>query len=141
MKAIEAFEAQAVKSAEETKGKVDLELKDLEKTLKNIEEARPFDELTVVCDPSSVETRVVIGYKADTYMLYRMKSQLPVLTLMRRPLNLFRRDAGGFQATRYVLRGMRSLVMGSDDYTGEIRRPFIIIDNFIKSFAKSPVLM
>jgi F-type H+-transporting ATPase subunit d len=38
-----------VKNAEETKGRVDLELKDLEKTLKNIEEARPFDELTVVC--------------------------------------------------------------------------------------------
>lgn len=49
IKAIEAFEAQAVKSAEETKGKVDAELKDLEKTLTNIESARPFDELTVVC--------------------------------------------------------------------------------------------
>jgi F-type H+-transporting ATPase subunit d len=49
IKAIEAFEAQALKNAEETKGRVDLELKDLEKTLKNIEEARPFDELTVVC--------------------------------------------------------------------------------------------
>lgn len=49
IKAIEAFEAQAVKNAEETKGRVDMELKDLEKTLKNIEEARPFDELTVVC--------------------------------------------------------------------------------------------
>ena len=47
VKAIEAFEMQAVKNAEETKGKVDLELKDLEKTLKNIEEARPFEELTV----------------------------------------------------------------------------------------------
>ncbi|EHL00794.1 ATP synthase D chain, mitochondrial [Glarea lozoyensis ATCC 20868] len=47
IKAIEAFEAQAVKNAEETKGRVDLELKDLEKTLKNIEEARPFEELTV----------------------------------------------------------------------------------------------
>ncbi|PMD27621.1 putative ATP synthase subunit D, mitochondrial [Hyaloscypha hepaticicola] len=47
IKAIEAFEAQALKNAEETKGRVDLELKDLEKTLKNIEEARPFDELTV----------------------------------------------------------------------------------------------
>ncbi|CAL3964168.1 unnamed protein product [Diplocarpon coronariae] len=47
IKAIEAFEAQAVKSAEETKGRVDLELKDLAATLKNIEEARPFDELTV----------------------------------------------------------------------------------------------
>lgn len=49
IKAIEAFEVQALKNAEETKGKVDLEMKDLEKTLKNIEEARPFDELTVVC--------------------------------------------------------------------------------------------
>ena len=49
VKAIEAFEAQAVKSAEETKGKVDAELKDLEKTLKNIETARPFEDLTVVC--------------------------------------------------------------------------------------------
>jgi hypothetical protein len=49
IKAIEAFEAQAVKSAEETKGKVDAELKDLEKTLKNIETARPFEDLTVVC--------------------------------------------------------------------------------------------
>ncbi|KAG6991193.1 ATP synthase subunit d [Physcia stellaris] len=47
LKAIDAFEAQAVKSAEETKGKVDGELKDLERTLKNIESARPFDELTV----------------------------------------------------------------------------------------------
>ncbi len=49
IKAIEAFEAQAVKSAEETKGKVDAELQDLEKTLKNIESARPFEDLTVVC--------------------------------------------------------------------------------------------
>ncbi|KAF7846071.1 hypothetical protein BT93_L5325 [Corymbia citriodora subsp. variegata] len=47
IKAIEAFEAQAVKSAEQTKTKVDSELKDLEKTLKNIEEARPFEDLTV----------------------------------------------------------------------------------------------
>ncbi|KAG9236086.1 putative ATP synthase subunit D, mitochondrial [Amylocarpus encephaloides] len=47
VKAIEAFEVQAVKNAVETKGRVDLELKDLEKTLKNIEEARPFEDLTV----------------------------------------------------------------------------------------------
>ncbi|KAF2689576.1 mitochondrial ATP synthase [Lentithecium fluviatile CBS 122367] len=47
IKAIEAFEAQAVKSAEETKAAVDKELSDLQKTLKNIEEARPFDQLTV----------------------------------------------------------------------------------------------
>jgi hypothetical protein len=47
LKAIEAFEVEAIKNAEATKEKVDLELKDLEKTLKNIEEARPFEELTV----------------------------------------------------------------------------------------------
>ena len=40
---------QAVKNAQETKGLVDKELGDLEKTLKNIEEARPFEDLTVVC--------------------------------------------------------------------------------------------
>ena len=49
IKAIEAFEQQAIKNAEETKGRVDMELEDLEKTLKNIEEARPFEDLTVVC--------------------------------------------------------------------------------------------
>ena len=48
LKAIDAFEAQAVKSAEETKGRVDSELKELEKTLTNIETARPFEDLTVV---------------------------------------------------------------------------------------------
>ena len=49
IKAIEAFEAQAVKNAQETKGMVDRELGDLEKTLQNIESARPFEDLTVVC--------------------------------------------------------------------------------------------
>ncbi|KAF9772932.1 ATP synthase d subunit [Fusarium sp. DS 682] len=47
LKAIDAFEAEAVKNAEATKQAVDLELKDLAATLKNIEEARPFEELTV----------------------------------------------------------------------------------------------
>ena len=48
LKAIEAFEAQAVKGAEETRVKVEMELKNLEKTLENIETARPFEDLTVV---------------------------------------------------------------------------------------------
>ncbi|EAS27544.3 ATP synthase subunit D, mitochondrial [Coccidioides immitis RS] len=47
LKAIEAFEAQAVTSAEATKGKVEEELKYLEKTLENIETARPWEDLTV----------------------------------------------------------------------------------------------
>ena len=52
IKAIEAFEAQAVKSAEETKGKVDLEMKDLEMTLKNIADTRPWEQITVVSNAS-----------------------------------------------------------------------------------------
>lgn len=89
-----------MKNAEETKGKVDLELKDLEKTLKNIEEARPFDELTVVC------TVGLTGELKSTELIFdaffRMKSLLPVQTSMRRLLNSFPRDAGLYQATRYV---------------------------------------
>lgn len=50
IKAIEAFEVEAVKNAEATKEQVGLELKDLEKTLANIETARPFEDLTTVCD-------------------------------------------------------------------------------------------
>lgn len=48
LKAIEAFEATAVKSAQDTKAVVDQELRDLSKTLRNIEEARPIEQLTTV---------------------------------------------------------------------------------------------
>ena len=48
LKAIEAFETEAVKNAESTKTAVDSELTDLAATLKNIEEARPFEDLTIV---------------------------------------------------------------------------------------------
>lgn len=61
VKAIEAFEAQAVKSAEETRGRVDVEVRELEKTLRNIEEARPFEELTVVSIPSFSRGTVRVG--------------------------------------------------------------------------------
>ncbi|KAI0733451.1 ATP synthase d subunit [Fomitopsis betulina] len=46
IKAIETFEAKAVAKAKETTEKIDVELKDLQATLANIEDARPFDELT-----------------------------------------------------------------------------------------------
>ncbi|KAG0637521.1 hypothetical protein HOY80DRAFT_889561, partial [Tuber brumale] len=49
VKIIEEFEAEAVRNAEATKGRVDNELRELEKTLRNIQEARPFEDLTVVC--------------------------------------------------------------------------------------------
>jgi hypothetical protein len=55
IKAIEAFEAQAVKNAEVTKGRVDEEVRDLEATLRNIEEARPFEDLTVVSTYEELE--------------------------------------------------------------------------------------
>lgn len=82
LKAIEAFEAQAIKNAEETKGRVDLELKDLEKTLKNIEEARPFDQLTVVC----VTQGYAIYNHANT-IAFRTKLRLRNLRLIRRHPN------------------------------------------------------
>lgn len=47
LKAIEAFEIKAVAKAEETVKKIDEELAELQATLKNIEDARPFDQITV----------------------------------------------------------------------------------------------
>lgn len=47
VRSIEAFEQVAIKNAEETKGKVEIELKSLEKALGDIEGARGWDEMTV----------------------------------------------------------------------------------------------
>ncbi|KWU47037.1 mitochondrial ATP synthase [Rhodotorula sp. JG-1b] len=47
LKAIAAFEAKAVSSAKEAASKVESELGNLNSTLKNIEDARPFDQLTL----------------------------------------------------------------------------------------------
>ncbi|EDO15817.1 hypothetical protein Kpol_1057p5 [Vanderwaltozyma polyspora DSM 70294] len=44
---IQAFETEAIANAKETEQLVARELADLQATLKNIESARPFDELTV----------------------------------------------------------------------------------------------
>ena len=96
LKAIEAFEVEAIKNAEATKEKVDLELKDLEKTLKNIEEARPFEDLTVdevaAAEPSIDEktTKLVTkgrwsvpGYKVRVYCrLTATSCQTEMLTLL-----------------------------------------------------------
>jgi hypothetical protein len=99
LKAIDAFEVEAIKNAEATKTKVDLELKDLEKTLKNIEDARPFEELTVVC---------YLGYYIAWYISqrltrnYRTKLPLPSHRSMRRLTSSFPRVAGQCRATRYA---------------------------------------
>jgi len=47
VKAIETFEAKAVAKAQETAQQIEVELKDLQATLANIEDARPFEDLTV----------------------------------------------------------------------------------------------
>ncbi|KAH9041944.1 ATP synthase d subunit [Lactarius hengduanensis] len=47
IKAIETFETKAVAKAKETEVKIDVELKDLQATLSNIQDARPFEDLTV----------------------------------------------------------------------------------------------
>lgn len=47
LKAIDAFEAKAVESAEQTASKIEGELKQLNATLSDIENARPFEDLTL----------------------------------------------------------------------------------------------
>ncbi|KAG5360488.1 ATP synthase subunit d [Yarrowia sp. B02] len=47
LKTIDAFEAKALEDAKATEGKVNQEIGDLQKTLENIESARPFDQLSV----------------------------------------------------------------------------------------------
>ena len=65
LKAIDAFEAQAVQNAEQTKGKVEAELQNLQKTLENIETARPFEDLTVVRMPWYMSSLISITDRAS----------------------------------------------------------------------------
>jgi hypothetical protein len=98
IKAIEAFEAQAIKSAEETKAVVDKELSDLQKTLKNIEEARPFADLTVVRT-----RRVWVKWKYVLMTGFRTRLLLLSPRLTSAPSSSFPRAAGPFPVTRQVV--------------------------------------
>nr|CDI57155.1 probable ATP7-F1F0-ATPase complex, FO D subunit [Melanopsichium pennsylvanicum 4] len=62
LKAIDAFESKAIEQAQATASKIEAELKDLKATLKNIEDARPFDQLTV---NDVVAARPEIGRTVD----------------------------------------------------------------------------
>jgi len=73
VKAIETFEATAVVKAKEMVEKVDLELKDLQATLANIEDARPFEDLTVE-DVGAAHPRIV---EAVETMLKKGKWTVP----------------------------------------------------------------
>lgn len=104
VKAIDSFEAQAVQNAEQTKGKVETELVELKKTLDNIETARPFEDLTVVCTRPDGDGGgdLCVGVCVDCANLCRMRLLLPSLRLMRR-LPLWSPRASGCRlATRYL---------------------------------------
>lgn len=107
IKAIEAFEAQAVKSAEETKGKVDAELQDLEKTLKNIESARPFEDLTVVCIGRKIKRETANSQSRDYDTFAKASHRTMSLPLAQTSTSVLssscRRAAGKYQDTRQVL--------------------------------------
>jgi F-type H+-transporting ATPase subunit d len=68
LKAIDAFEAQAVENAQATKGKVEAELQNLQKTLENIETARPFEDLTVVRIYSAKLGVGIVTYVIDLFL-------------------------------------------------------------------------
>lgn len=132
LKAIDTFEAEAVKNAEATKEKVDLELKDLEKTLQNIEQARSFEELTVVCyyrlGPRGMMKRLWKEYLM-LIQCYRTRLLLLSPASMRRLPSWFLGVAGAFLGTRYVtvshLSDRRVLTVTP----GKIWRPLLAIDN------------
>lgn len=131
LKAIETFEAEAVKNAEATKEKVDLELKDLEKTLQNIEQARSFEELTVVC---FYRLGAMGRLWEDCTMLircYRTRSLLPSPPSTRRLPSWFPGVAGAFLDTRYVMSASSSARRVLTVTTGKIRRSLSAIDDTI----------
>jgi len=109
LKAIEAFEAQAIKNAEETKGKVDKELDSLKKTLENIETARPFEDLTVVCFFFFFFffffSLVPVCFEWDTdvlCLLFRTTLPAPSPRSTRRPRPWCPRASGCRRDTRFV---------------------------------------
>jgi hypothetical protein len=141
LKAIDAFEVEALKNAEETKSKVNMELADLEKTLKNIETARPFEDLTVVCfRPRCLECwfRVCRGTGPvwdvsgpDMLMTgYRTRLRLLPPRLTRRRPSWCPGAAGWCRDTRYGV-GLQTPFSSAGLLTrtpGKIRRPLGSID-------------
>jgi len=106
IKAIESFEATAVKSAEETKGMVEKELKDLEATLQNIQGARPFEDLTVVCYGKTKripkQRKGVTIIRRDDLTRYCRTRLWPLSQKSRSVLRRWSRTTGGCHpGTRY----------------------------------------
>ncbi|AAS51131.1 ACL097Cp [Eremothecium gossypii ATCC 10895] len=82
---LEAFEAQAVRDAQETEAVVGRELKALKETLANIEAARPFDELTVdelAAARPEIDTKVAEMVKRGKWEVPGYKEKFGDLTVM-----------------------------------------------------------
>lgn len=135
IKAIDAFQAEAVKNAEATKEKVDLELQDLNKTLKNIEDARSFEELTVVRTLLRSQGRLCRDKRALLIRDNRTRLLLPSPLSTRRPPSWFPRVAGACRATRYVRSTKGSWQRRLTTLTGKIRRSLRALDNMTATFA------
>jgi hypothetical protein len=121
-----------VKSAEETKGLVDKELVDLDKTLRNIEDARPFADLTVVCD---VFFRLLRGGRLmlrNNRTMSRLQDQISINV----PNNSCQRVAGQFLVTRQVdsLSLFRSMAQWLTIFVGEIWRSLSAISSPLAQF-------
>ena len=141
LKAIEAFEAQAVMGAEETKERVDGELRSLEKTLRNIEEARPFEDLTVVCLGRLV-SRGCGCVLIVAVMTRRMRSLPQDQTSMSAPRSLYRKESGQCRDTRYAslsfaLWRFQKIRRRLTDITGALRGSLRPLDSAIAIFASA----
>lgn len=134
LKAIETFEAEAVKNAQATKEKVDLELQDLTKTLQNIEQARPFEDLTVVCTRPGTRNEGFLWKSKMLTGFYRMTLPPPSPRSTRRPPSWFPEAAGASPDTRFVSPSVpphdASLLMSA---VGKIRRPLRAVENNMDS--------
>lgn len=117
-----------------------MELQDLEKTLKNIQEARPFEDLTVVCSAGYIG---VDGWWLTFY--FRTKLPPPAQISTREPPSSSPRDAGAFQATRYVKQLLKAVLHAEKyvliQYTGEIRRLVCALNVIELPFSTSTVLL
>lgn len=89
---------QAVKSAEETKGRVDGELRELEATLKNIETARPFEDLTVVSIQVTIFALLLVMLKLVCASRMKLRWHVQISTLEQN--SLYRRGVGRSLAIR-----------------------------------------
>lgn len=85
LKSIEAFESKAVENATATESVVAKELADLQKTLSNIDSARPFDQLTVddvVKARPDIDEKVTLLVKKGIWTAPGYKEKFGDLTVM-----------------------------------------------------------